>query len=96
VDKLVPISTLLGTVWALLMPTGPEGEVEALAKVEVVAASAEEPAEVPEPNAPELPEGVFPEIGAWQRPLRRCTRRGRRRFCAAIAWKIFPRTSSPG
>ncbi len=79
----MPISTLLGTVWALLMPATPELDASAEAapeKTEVVAERvAAEPVEVIDPHA--LPEPVFPTIADWQQPLRRCARRGRRRFC---------------
>ncbi len=81
--KLLPISTLLGTVWALLMPA-PDTTGEAPAPVAVEEVTAEErapamPVEIIDPNA--LPELVFPAIADWQTPLRRCGRRGRRRFC---------------
>lgn len=72
----MPISTLLGTVWALLMPTAPEGAPTA-DKAEVVVEEAVEPVEVVEDEL----ELAFPSIAEWQSPLRRCSRRGRRRFC---------------
>ncbi|MAQ17263.1 MAG: hypothetical protein CMN30_21015 [Sandaracinus sp.] len=69
---------LLATAWALFWPSGsPVGETafRGVAAASVpVAPEPEEEAETTEPNG-------FPAIAAWQRPLRRCGRRGRRRFC---------------
>jgi len=82
VAKLVPISTLLGTVWALLMPAAPESAPAAPAVDKTAEVQAEAPAtpvDIVDPDA--LPELAFPTIDDWQRPLRRCSRRGRRRFC---------------
>lgn len=82
VSKLLPISTLVSTLWALLMPT-PEGAEKAATTPVVVEPELEEapamPVEIVDPDA--LPELSFPAIADWQRPLRRCSRRGRRRFC---------------
>lgn len=90
-SKLLPISTLVSTLWALLMPSleGAEKAAPAVAPAEVAEAELaprdgdEAAAEGDEGPAEPIAEAElsFPTIDEWQRPLRRCSRRGRRRFC---------------
>ena len=93
--KLLPLSTLLATGSALFWPVlSPADEpADRLPKVARAttdgrppAPGAQAPAPDPLPASPETPlerSGAlaFPAIARWQRPLRRCSRRGRRRFC---------------
>lgn len=76
VSSLLPISTLL---WALLTP-GTDVPA-AVPSVEPEPAAVSQPAPTPRVIQPEEPALAFPAIAAWQAPLRRCGRRGRRRFC---------------
>ena len=87
--KVLPFSAALGALVALFGPgaeAADERPVERVAGADAQERSSErtypQPVPILDPEgAVAEPELAFPTIETWQAPLRRCGRRGRRRFC---------------